>query len=205
MTGMVFGRLTLVELTDRYRGGRRIWIVRCECGNTSESTAGDMSSGNTRSCGCLRAELYGTYSRTHGLSKTPTYKIWRGMISRCHNPNDTGYHKYGGRGIKVCARWRHNFVAFLNDMGERPDGLTLDRINNNGPYSPKNCRWATLKEQMANQRPRRIQLRCKRDLHDLTPDNVRLSTSGRRYCRECNNAYRRQRYAEKKKARKVKP
>lgn len=86
------------------------------------------------------------------ISKTRAHTSWACMKQRCNNPNAPGYHKYGGRGIKVCERW-NLFVNFYADMGERPEGMTLDRINNNGNYEPQNCRWATPLQQSANQRP----------------------------------------------------
>lgn len=138
--------------------------------------------------------------KRHGQSRTPTYRSWISMISRCTCPTASGYRRYGGRGISVCERWLNSFAAFLSDMGERPDGHTLDRLNSNGNYEPGNCRWATPKQQAETRRPvsewsarpgQKNKTHCVRG-HEMTPENTRVA-NGHRSCRECHRAYDRNR------------
>ena len=134
------------------------WLCSCECGNLGHVRIGDLRYGSSRSCGCLKRELMLASKRrtTHGRTKTPEYRIWTSMKSRCSNPKDTSYKHYGARGIRVCLRWlgKGGFSNFLADMGERPNSeLSLDRVNNYGNYEPSNCRWATNSEQIRNRRP----------------------------------------------------
>jgi hypothetical protein len=154
LPGMRFERLVLVEKTGRTPSGHATWLADCDCGQRVEVIAKNVGTGVTRSCGCLRHDLLVERNTTHGMRDTNEWAIWRGMVSRCHNPNDTGFHKYGGRGITVCQRWRDSFAAFYEDMGPRPEGLSIDRVDNDRGYEPDNCRWATASEQRANQRPR---------------------------------------------------
>lgn len=154
-TGQRFGQLVVLRQTpERDRWGRIWWECLCDCGQLCIVQGKRMQSGHTRSCGCRQ----GGYRHGHGRGRGqrhPLFEMWLGMIKRCHRPYNTGFKYYGGRGIAVCERW-HDFPAFLADVGERPSPeLTLDRINNDGNYEPGNVRWATRKQQAANQRPRR--------------------------------------------------
>jgi len=148
ITNQRFGRLVVARQTgQRDRGGRHLWLCRCDCGGTKLAASGDLRAGHTKSCGCAPCGR----RPTHGMTNTPEYEVWRGMLQRCNRPNSINYHLYGGRGIAVCERW-HKFENFYADVGPRPPGLTLDRINNNGNYEPGNTKWSTRKEQAANRR-----------------------------------------------------
>ena len=147
------GRLTVVGYT--LLRGRRALHCWCDCGTDKAVQASDFARGATRSCGCLRRETTAarntTEKRTHGLRAHPLYRTWVMMRVRCLNPHAHAFEHYGGRGIKIDPRW-DDFAVFVADMGERPMGTTLDRVNNDGDYTPSNCRWATAREQRANQR-----------------------------------------------------
>lgn len=153
LTGQRFGRLTAIELRGRSKSGNAFWLCRCECGVEKIVVSGALRSGNTTSCRCYHREISGVHLKTHGRSRTKEHRIWCGMINRCTNPRQPHYHRYGGRGIKICQRWRESFEAFFEDMGLCPSPKhSLDRIDNDGDYAPGNVRWATYKEQRANQR-----------------------------------------------------
>ena len=151
--GKRFGRLTVLRRDGVRKYGNKTypqWLCQCDCGNTTLVTDIALIYKGTQSCGCLIALVTSAVSRTHGRTKSPEYNSWRGMIERCNNPNNNHYHIYGAQGIKVCERWR-TFANFLEDMGARPEGMTLDRYPlKDGNYEPGNCRWATPKQQNRN-------------------------------------------------------
>ena len=155
-----FGRLVVVRRAESTPAKATRWECLCDCGNTAKVMRANLTSGATRSCGCLQREIATAtlrrYITKHGQSKTRTYSIWKTMIARCANSNGYDWPQYGGRGIKVCKRW-HKFENFIADMGHAPEGESIDRYpNNDGDYKPSNCRWATLEQQANNTRRNRF-------------------------------------------------
>jgi hypothetical protein len=161
LKGRVFTRLTVVEYVGLNKHGSRLWRCRCVCGNEVVVSTHELRARRSRSCGCLMRDLAKerrgkrSHQFKHGRSGTPEYVCWASMITRCTNPRSKSYQDYGGRGIKVCKRWRgeHGFENFLADVGPRPQGKMLDRFPDmNGSYKPGNVRWATIKESNRNTR-----------------------------------------------------
>jgi hypothetical protein len=161
LTGHVFNRLTVLHRDKSRKPSAPIkWNCLCSCGNVKSIDGISLRRGVTVSCGCFNSEQASKLMYKHGCSrgsgaKLATYKIWTSMLQRCNNPKSHKFHRYGARGIAVCNEW-HDFVCFLADMGERPQGLALDRKNNNGNYCKENCRWATQKEQAHNRANNRL-------------------------------------------------
>lgn len=163
ITGQRFGRLVVLRRLGSAKYGESTWLCRCDCSKNKVILGHSLRQGLTKSCGCLQRERASQTKKKHGASTTETYYIWAGMRTRCKNPKATPYKNYGGRGISVCERW-NSFDNFLADMGERPPGLSIDRIDNDGNYEPDNCRWATQSEQTGNQRKRRSKAEIREDM-----------------------------------------
>lgn len=160
MVGQRYTRLTVIRENGRNKHGGVLWLCECDCGNQIEVSTNSLNKGNTKSCGCLYRDYLNNSrpnSIKHGASKSRLYTIWRDMKLRCYNKKQIGYKNYGARGIKVCNEWLYDFISFKNwamDSGYQ-NGLTLDRLDNDGNYEPSNCKWSTPKEQSNHKRNNR--------------------------------------------------
>jgi len=148
-SGQKFNQITILHKVKAKNKSSAFYMCRCDCGTEKIISLAKLKNGNTVSCGCYHKTLKPTFIHGHsvGNRKTRTYITWRMMRQRCYNPNSDQYKWYGGKGIIVCDRWLNSYVDFLEDMGERPIGKTIDRLDSDGNYEPDNCRWATAKEQ----------------------------------------------------------
>lgn len=181
IVGATLNKLTAMHLLPLLHNGRKMLVCRCECGRIAITRINKFISGHTKSCGCLHIK--------HGMKGSREFRSWVSMKTRCYNAKHDSYKYYGGRGISVCSRWLNSFKDFYADMGPRPDGHTLDRIDTNGNYEPSNCRWSDHSTQMKNRR-RRIKTHCAMG-HCMDIDNTLVSKGGRRRCRTCIRDYNR--------------
>lgn len=190
LSGVRFGKLVAVE---KAAGGKNaMWKCACDCGADSVVAACHLKSGHTKSCGCHKEMVLsqGT-NKDHGRSRgrDRTYKTWKEMRQRCNNPKSDKWKWYGGRGIIVCERWE-SFSAFVEDMGDRPEAMTIDRIDNDGPYSPENCQWATHKEQTRKQDKNKLSVELAEKLRADAEYGMSFRKLGAKYGVSATTAHR---------------
>lgn len=182
ITGRRFNKLVVISRNANRPNGDATWLCACDCGNKKIVVGRQIRHGGTKSCGCLLHKE--PKSKTHGMFGTPTYSCWANMKARCTRVNHPAWKRYGGRGITFCEEWR-KFEGFLADMGEKPNTLTLDRIDNNGNYCAKNCRWATHTQQRLNQGPRSKHIFSKsRTERRKNHNNIKLSEEKVKFIRD---------------------
>jgi hypothetical protein len=164
LTGLRFGSLAVLNYAGKNKHNHPVWLCRCDCGKEKVIEGGALKQGLSKTCGCSSAN---GHHFKHRMTNTPEFQTWSSMLRRCYNRNCPDYQNYGARGIFVCERWKASFSNFFDDMGSRPDGHSIDRIDVNGNYEPNNCQWAS----------RTVQNRNTRQNHKLTFDGKTLTIS----------------------------
>lgn len=155
LTGQRFGRLRVLSIAGKNKHSQLLWRCECDCGEECVSLGFVMRRGEKQSCGCLQREAIASVNLSHGMAGMPIYAVYRAMMQRCYGQNSHAYDRYGARGIKVCEKWQ-TFEGFYADMGDKPDGMSLERKDNNGDYCPENAVWAGWKAQANNRRSNRM-------------------------------------------------
>lgn len=171
LDGKRFGRLLVVCRDSKSTNRQTVWACKCDCGNEVLVSHGSLTTGNSKSCGCLRADTVRAMRLSHGhrtgRRRSPEYTVWQCIKERCYNPRNKRYGDYGGRGISVCKRWLDSFEHFLSDIGPRPSSEhSIERRDNSGNYDPENCVWATRRQQGRNKR-NNIRLKLDGETHTL--------------------------------------
>lgn len=177
--GTRYGMLVVIERSgSTIRGRASLWRAACDCGADVLVLGSRFANGGVKSCGCLKKRP--SWNRRHGMSKSPTYTTWRSMKERCEKPRHSSFEHYGARGVRICDRWQ-SFDNFLADMGERPRGTSIDRINTYGDYEPSNCRWATPRQQARNTRATKLTEAAVREIRGRVEHGERQASVARRF------------------------
>lgn len=168
LTGRTYGAWKVLERAENDKKGRSRWLCRCKCGTERIVAGSNLRTGESKSCGCEQYKYLSDLNSVHHKEPRRLYNIWANMKSRCYNPQNLSYKNYGGRGISVCEEWTHDFISFREWAFSNgyADDLSIDRIDNDGDYTPLNCRWATNEEQSNNRRSN-VQIEYEGEVHTL--------------------------------------